>query len=158
MSILHINFASGNAPWSYGVMKTFLTALAILLALAAAGTARCHAQSDPDCTPSAQKVIRDLQTDGTFSDDQTMQDIMAYAIAKCSDNSQTGSSGSGAVRSEYDPLSVVLAGVTTPRVLPAPLEPGDAQLKVELFEKTCGVDAQAWNASCQKWRHKLYQK
>jgi hypothetical protein len=33
----------------------------------------------------------------------------------------------------------------------APVEPEDAQLKLEIFEKTCGVDPQQWNFSCRKW-------
>jgi hypothetical protein len=62
-------------------MKTLkITALAAIAL--AAGTALCHAQSDPDCTPSAQRVFHDAEA--TFRNDQTMQDILAYAIAKCS--------------------------------------------------------------------------
>jgi hypothetical protein len=33
--------------------------------------------------------------------------------------------------------------------------PDDAQLKVETFERYCGVNAQEWNLSCQKWHDEL---
>jgi hypothetical protein len=33
--------------------------------------------------------------------------------------------------------------------------PDEAQLKVETFEKYCGVNAQEWNLSCQKWHDEV---
>jgi hypothetical protein len=84
------------------------TPLAILLVLAG-GTARGHAESDPDCTPSAQRVIRDLQADGTFSHDQTMRDIMAYVIDKCSGR-QSGGSEFTTVRGGPEQEAVLLLG------------------------------------------------
>jgi hypothetical protein len=33
--------------------------------------------------------------------------------------------------------------------------PDEAQLKVETFEKYCGVNPQEWNLSCQKWRSEV---
>jgi hypothetical protein len=91
-------------------MKTFrITLLAAIFGVVIGGAALCHAQSDPDCTPSAQRVIHDLQGDGTFRNDQTMQDILAWAIAKCSDG-ETGRSEFTTVRGGPDQEVVLLLG------------------------------------------------
>jgi hypothetical protein len=91
-------------------MKTFnITALAAIFGVVVTGAAPCQAQSDSDCTPSAQRVIHDLQGDGTFRNDQTMQDILAWVIAKCSDG-QTGRSEFTTVRGGPDQEVVLLLG------------------------------------------------
>jgi hypothetical protein len=101
-------------------MKTFK--MAAIFGVVVAGTAHCPAQSDSDCTPSAQQVVRDMQADGTFSDDQTMQDLMTYVIAKCPGNQ----AGPSEVRTSayYDGgFTAVLAGITAPVVLGPPPAP-----------------------------------
>jgi hypothetical protein len=37
----------------------------------------------------------------------------------------------------------------------APLKAGDLELKKAVFQESCGVDSQAWNASCQKWHDEV---
>jgi hypothetical protein len=102
-------------------MKTFkITALAAIFGVVVTGAGSCHAQSDPDCTPSAQRVARDLQTDGTFSGDPTMRDILAYAIDKCSVDSlqnfrdHSVNPYAHEVDTTPNPMTTVMASYTPP--------------------------------------------
>jgi hypothetical protein len=86
-----------------------ITAQAAIFGVVVAGTARCHAQTDSDCTPAAQRVAHDLLDDGTFSDDQTIRDILRWGIEKCS-GSQAGQSEFTTVRGGPDQEVVLLLG------------------------------------------------
>ncbi len=108
------------------------TALTLIL-VATSTRLCCQVQADdPDCRPSSQRVLHDLQSDGAFAQDKTMQDIVAYAIDKCSDNSGVSSYKT---RMEANIEAVIAAGNAQARIDAAMLKVWDATHDPEKTEQ-----------------------
>jgi hypothetical protein len=97
--------ASGNAPWSYGVMKTFLTASALILVVAVAGGAAHHlyethmssgyapilrAALDPNASEADEAAyLRQarlaIRTDQDRATNEKLDQAFQYAAANCTE-------------------------------------------------------------------------